>query len=521
MTAVKEKIEKLSNMLGRRPNQVVEDLKIVDRMRKDHIWAINYFFKHGKGWLYDDMADFQSAGVTEFFGPDERVLNLWPRSHCKTTILTRACCALELVLGISPYTTIFSSTEEHARHNRDVFEAIFTKPRFREFQWYAGYFLGAELVRDIRAGEITFGNDAICEFKSFSGEARGSNREGRPYRIHLDDILKTEAATSMPSREEVTDRFFSMIRPMGEQGSKISIVGTVHHRDDLLWKIATGKILGYKSTKLAAYDEVSKKVLWPARYTYEDLMRIRNDEYARAGRIHLFKREYLNDPAESETHPLQAYSIKRIPKVDREGGFRVIAIDNSQGTGQDRFAIVETSEKTSGDIHICAIRASNQWNIDRRIAESVMFVRRRMPDVLVVQRTSESITFIELLAKELKQEGLHKLITQPTWSKSGTKNEYIMAWLQPSLAESKFVAEEAQEFVDDLDQELHAFDYFAQKNLDDIIECLAHCKKFSKVPKKAEPMKQVTGNPLVDRVRSAMMKKQGKGYNRMRPRWVR
>jgi len=506
--AVQENIQKLADIVGRRPAQVIEDLKIVKKMKQDPIWAINHFFVQGKGWMYEPLTDYQEEGARVFFSDKKMTCHVWPRAHLKTTLFTKICCALEVILGLSPYTVIFSSTEDNVKGNKQAFETIFTRPLFRELQWYLPYFFGSNIV-DIRSDEFVFGaNQAIIELRSFSGESRGLNREGRPTRLHLDDILRTEAATSFAIREDATDRYFSMIRPMGESGSKISVVGTVLHRDDIIWKIATGKVEGFETSVKPAYDEKTKKVLWPSLWTYERLIRIRDEEYAKAGRIHLFKREYLCDPAESDTHPLQGYSIKRVEKLERNNCFRVVAIDNAQGTGQDNFVVMETGEYEDGKIGILSVRFSNQWNIDRRVEEAMMVLRRRMPDVIVIQRTSESIALIELLTKAMKAENMRKSITQPTWTKAGTNKEiYINSWLQPTLAEGGFIAEYNQSGIDEIDEELHSFDAFAAKNKDDLIECLAHCKKYSKSPKIVQTVKP-TGNPLRDKVLRDMMRKE-------------
>jgi hypothetical protein len=525
-----EQIEKLSAMLGRKPAQVQQDLRVCKKMLDDPIWAINEFFVKGKGWFYDPLVKFQVDGAKRFFNDDPLQLEIWPRGHTKTTLFSRACCALEVAMGISPYTVIFSSTSDNSAGNRQAFETIFQKELFRDLQWFLNYWQGVEIA-DVKSKEITLSNGGIIEFKSMFGESRGLNRQGRPYRIHLDDVLPTDAATSFATREEVTDRYFSMIRPMGEAGSKISIVGTVMHRDDLLWKIATNKIEGFTTQVLSAFNEDTREVIWPERWTYEDLTHIRDAEYAKAGRIHLFKREYLSDPAEGDTHPLGEYEVEIREQIDKINCYRVISIDNSQGTGQDNFAVVETGENSDEEMQILSIKYNNTWNQDRRIEEAMMVIRRRTPNKLVIQRTSESIAFIEQIEKAMRLEGIKIPIVQPTWSKSGDKNGHIYGWLQPRFDAKEIVAKGKRSEtavkkydvagVQRINDEAHAFDFFSDRNMDDVLECLANCVKYSQ-PFKGKPKIEASGNHIVDQVRKAMLAKTKKStgkYNRTRLPW--
>lgn len=465
-------VKEYSELLGRKPHQVAEDLKIVKKMVDDKVWAINEFFVKGKGWFYDPLVQFQIDGANRFFNGPDKQLEIWPRGHTKTTLFSRTCCALEAAMGISPYTVIFSSNKDNSKGTKEAISLILEKPLFRDLQWMLSYWNGP-VIAEITATEIRLGNGSIIEFKSIFGESRGLNREGRPYRIHLDDVLPTESATSYAIREEVTDRYFSMIRPMGEEGSRISIVGTVMHRDDLLWKIARGDIEGFSVNVISAYDQETKEVAWPQRWTYEDLERIRITEYAKAGKIHLFKREFLSDPAESDTHPLQEYEIKTVPRVDKVNCYRVVSIDNAQGTGQDNFAIVETGQNIDGEIQILTVKYDNTWKHDRRIEESLKVLRHRKPKMLIVQKTSESITFIEQLAKAMKEEGIKLDITTPTWSKAGGKNELIHGWLEHPLSTGDIVAEagETRRYripgIPRINDELHSFDVFSDRNMDD------------------------------------------------------
>jgi hypothetical protein len=516
-------IDKLSKILQRKPNQVAEDLKVCKRIVEDPIWAINTFFQKGKGWMFDPLVPYQEEGVKRLERADiDRQCEIWPRGHCKTTLLTRAYTALKAATGQYKYIVIFGAVKENAQGNKEAFRTIFEMPLFRDLQWYLSYWNGAEIA-EFSGGECKLGNGTLIEFRSFGGEARGLNRAGRPDLIVLDDILPTEAATSEAIREDVTNRYFSMIRPMGEAGSKINVIGTVMHRDDLLWKLGSGKIKGYTSTILKAYDEHNVP-LWPERWSYEDLMRVREDEYVNAGRIHLFRREYLSDPAEDESHPLSKFDwpVHNNKTLTSGAMYRVIAIDHAHGTGRDNFVIGEGWWNNEGHCYLADFALSNEWDLNRRLHEVLKFLERRRPHKLVCQRTVESLSFIEQLTGFLKERKAYMPIEQPTANKAGDKNERIYAYMQPRLEnENISIPEHDPKWARQIVSEAHNFDMTTKNNMDDCLDVASMILKYGRPALTVEPPK-TTGDPLKDRILRDMMRPARAprvGINRARPKW--
>jgi hypothetical protein len=142
--------------------------------------------------------------------------------------------------------------------------------------------------------------------KTIRAKGIGSPLRGRhPQLIVGDDILNERNSLDPVNRAEIKQYFFKVIMPMKDKGlqkdhlaghrSQIALVGTAQDYDDLYHELINNPHFVGEKLK-AILDESTQQVLWPERYSYDDLVKIR----ATVGAL-VFAQEYQNEPISDET----------------------------------------------------------------------------------------------------------------------------------------------------------------------------------------------------------------------------
>lgn len=470
---------------------------MIAQIRANPIAAINKFFVKGGAWLHHDLTEYQCNVIRRLEEGTERNYEILPRGHCKTVLVTRIWSTMQVAFGLKKYALAFAYGAANYRSNQDAVFNILTGPQFRGIQWLMPYFHGLEQPKR-KDNMIVFGSGAKIEFVSILGNTRGTNdagAAGRPDLIMLDDIIPTEAAWSDVYRQRVEDRYLSVIVPMGGKGCRIVGAGTTVHREDLVSKIAAGKMGGWMTTPIEDRAAIRKDgtLLFPERYNADDLERIRVNEYEALGKGYLFRREYYNDVSETDTHPFSRYSVTK-EDTDPNQCYRVIAIDHSQGVGGDYFAAGEIGRSYDGKTHVLDLERSNTIQLPERMQLIERWIKRRQPHVLVIEDTSESRTFIDVLKIYLYEAGIHVNIQTPTAASRGNKNGFILGWLEPLLRDGLLCCN----VVDNLaiiETEMVNFSLDSKNNVDDCMDMIANACKYLETPK--EPSNRSVGQEMV------------------------
>lgn len=489
-------IIELAKSLNRDKNIVLQDLKFIKSIKKDLKLAYNKFFILGDGWLKHPLNDFQIGVVDRLCTPVPWQGEILPRFHTKTLLAARIDVALRAMLGLEKYQVVISLTEDNYIGNLEAIMNVVQDSQFRGLQWLANYIHGPKIAKK-RGNIIHFGNGCIIEFRSLLGEMRGINKAiagGRPSRVVLDDIMPTEAAWSETMRSRIIDRYLSMVVPLGKDGSKVIVVGTIMHRDDLINMIATGKIGGYIVTPpehRAAYNEMTQEVLFKERWTYTDIMKLKKEQYDAVGKSHLFRREMLNDPSESDTHPFAALPVKRFMKASILPSrlFRVVGVDHAHGMGRDFFVIAEYGMDFDGNVYSLNVRRDQSWDINRRMFELIGVLKHRTPHLLVIQDTTESKSFIEVVTAKFKQENIHVPLLTP--HPKGSKNMHILNYIQPRLLDGSLLFPEGEPWGDWFDSEAANFDLTSTKNVDDFLDVTSTIIQELKPPMRNQEIRQM------------------------------
>lgn len=515
----KQAIRRLSQSTGR-PIAVVErDMKILRKMKYDPAYFAKVCFTKGEGWLYEPgtLAGFQEE-VYDLIGQGhEKTLVLWPRGHMKTTLISKVYVIHQILFKHAEYVALFSSTERNKRgvatNHRQVF---LDSMKFEELHYFLPYLIqGDKMIIKANETELVLGNGTRIEYVAISGENRGLSSAGRPDLVVMDDIISSDAAYSETVRDHITNTWFSVIRFIGRDGCRFLGVGTVLHKDDLWSKISDGRIGGWYHVRLRAYDpdveeeERDKTVLWPERWSWAKLKRVYEEEYVADNKEYLWQREMLNDPATNQTNPFidasfSHYSINPADSRVIYGGelispgtmHRVIAVDHSQGTGNDDFVVLELGTDHRGVSYVLDAFVSNDATVTERIRAIKRMMFRRSPHKLVVERTTESMTFIDVLKSELRRAGFEVRIEEPTPQKFGAKNDRVTDRLLPKYDDGRLIHEAKSDFSVKLEDQLHRFDKTRKNNRDDIVDCLAWCVIFSKAPLPSEVEFQIPNDDL-------------------------
>lgn len=145
-------------------------------------------------------------------------------------------------------------------------------------------------------------NGARLNLKSYGGSFRGRH----PSWIVCDDFLKDSVIYSEVQRSKSKDYFHSVIMNAINPGGQVIVVGTPFHATDLYGDLKEKR--GHNAWRVFEYPAISPQgeVLWPDRFTYDDLMEKKESQ----GNI-IFSRENLCRPISSDSSIFPWEVLKR------------------------------------------------------------------------------------------------------------------------------------------------------------------------------------------------------------------
>lgn len=145
--------------------------------------------------------------------------------------------------------------------------------------------------------EIKLSNGVVLRAKGFWSPLRGRH----PQLIVLDDVLNEQNSWSKENRADLKKRFWEVIYPMRDKGMRgaqqkgykpqLVISGTSQDPDDLYSELLVAKTAFKGRKQKAVIDDDKQVVLWPERYSYDALMKIKS-----AAGAATFMKEYQNEP---------------------------------------------------------------------------------------------------------------------------------------------------------------------------------------------------------------------------------
>ena len=286
---------------------------------------------------------------------DDDCVFLSPRDHGKSFALARAYPIWKakyhskwikeiLILGADS-----SFAQDNLAKLKDIVKA---NPRLQYL-----YPKSPRLYRNTRS-ELELTNGVFIKAKGYLSPLRGRH----PQLIILDDVLNEKNSLTDDQRFKVEKFFYEVVLPMKDRGtqrqraagfkSQIVKIGTAQHYKDLGHKLLVNP--GFRGRKQRAIlDEAAQKVLWPERYPFDALDRIRKVMGSLG-----FSKEYLNEPINDDTSlfPVSLFE----PMFDHNLSYRsayngtnpvYMGVDfNVPGDSADDYTVVVSAEldKQSG-----------------------------------------------------------------------------------------------------------------------------------------------------------------------------
>lgn len=238
-----------------------------------------------------EMPQAQREWTRHFF--EKRFFHAAPRDHGKSTLYSFVLPLWEMVRD--PHVRILlvsKSVHLASRFVTTLRQEIETNARIRYLygalkpekpRAWNRYSLFLTRERNIREPTVT----ALGLFGSCAGL--------RADLIVADDIIDSELCYFRRQRDRVHQWFLSELTPVMEADSRMLVVGTRKHYDDLYARLVANPAYEHRIDR-AILDEESKKVLMPERWNYDRLVEDREE----IGTV-LFNREKQNLVIDSGT----------------------------------------------------------------------------------------------------------------------------------------------------------------------------------------------------------------------------
>ncbi len=227
---------------------------------------------------------------------DKHVVIAAPRGHAKSTAISLAYVLASVLFGESKYVVLVSDTEQQAINFINNIKYI-----LREDEDIQRLFGFKKFVKDRESGiigEFEDGEQFNIIAKGAEQKLRGllwKNR--RPDLIIGDDLENDEVVLNQERRNKFKQWFFGALVPAKSKSGKIRIIGTVLHMDSLLENLLNDDT--WTSYRFKAHNEDFSHILWPERFSKEELLLIRKG-YINQGFPEGYSQEYLNYPIDEE-----------------------------------------------------------------------------------------------------------------------------------------------------------------------------------------------------------------------------
>lgn len=275
-------------------------------------------------------------------------------------------------------------------------------------------------------------NGSEVRLKSYGGSFRGIHTK----RIVVDDFLKDNVIYSKVQRQKSIEYFHSVIMNAAEVDAYVSVVGTPFHESDLYGDLREKR--GKGSWRCFIFPSIfpDGKVLWPDRYTYDDLMVKREDQGTT-----IFSRELLCKPISSASSifpntvtgisKIKGSKYKLVKRLeDHPLTFKKVSMGVdlalSATAGADYSVFTVWGLTWNNEMVLIGFWRKSGASFRDQIKVIKRFNRNYRPDIIVVEANAFQRLFVDLL----EEEGLPNVV--PHVTTAGNKNNFEFGL--PSLA---------------------------------------------------------------------------------------
>jgi len=117
--------------------------------------------------------------------------------------------------------------------------------------------------------------------------------------IILDDVQDRQNVATANRRKQIRDWYNTELLEMLEPGGKIINIATRWHEDDLHNYLSEKSM--YTTLRYQAINKDTKESLWPERFTYDDLIELRDEHIGATA----FAMQYQNEIVQTEDSPIK------------------------------------------------------------------------------------------------------------------------------------------------------------------------------------------------------------------------
>ena len=254
-----------------------------------------------------------------------------PRGSAKSTLKALIKPIHDLCYGLETFIVVISNTQDQSAGKlKDIRRELLENPILRR---YFGSFFSSTKVAETEFVATCNGHQTMFSAYSSGSEIRGIRfGASRPSKIICDDVEHSEEVNNEEIRKKYSDWFREVVSQVGDENTNIEVIGTVLHKKSLLielmenpayasrkyqsivswadredlwqeWRRIYGNL--DNSNRLTDADAFYKanetemlkgtEVLWPAKESYLDLMKLMYEIGRRA-----FMKERQNEPIASD-----------------------------------------------------------------------------------------------------------------------------------------------------------------------------------------------------------------------------
>lgn len=260
-----------------------------------------------------------------------------PRGFAKSTAITHSYVLASLLFRERDYVLILSGTEAQAiQFLNDIKSELLENDDLKELFGIGRFIKDSE--SDIIV-EMQDGHKFRVQAKGAEQRLRGLKWNGkRPNLVVGDDMEEDEQVMNKDRREKFRRWFFGALVPILSEDGVIRLVGTILHMDSMLERLMpenqlqtrqkhkflivdplktyTDHHLPWKSVKYRAHNDDFSELLWPDRWTKDELLTKRL-AYIDQGMPDVYAQEFLNIPIDESTAYFKKANFEAMIEADR------------------------------------------------------------------------------------------------------------------------------------------------------------------------------------------------------------
>ena len=195
--------------------------------------------------------------------------------------------------------------------------------------------------------------------------------------IILDDVQDRQNVATANRRKQIRDWYNTELLEMLEPGGKIINIATRWHEDDLHNYLSQKSM--YTVLRYQAIDSETNEALWPERFTYDDLVTLRDEHIGKTA----FSMQYQNEIVQTEDSPIKIEWVE-----NAKGRWNPSRIPSNTS----RFIGVDIASKSEeGDYFACTVVLKDE-NKNYYVAECIRDHKSMSEQLEVIKALAEKYT---------------------------------------------------------------------------------------------------------------------------------